>query len=151
MKFDKTRIYTSANADELKIGSKCIFADTLAELRALVQECEGYSKSELREIREDDEVYRFVDKVGHTSALAYLLLSPDEPKYKPFESIDKAMEAIKKHGGWIKKKSNGYQYIVIAKSSASLRLFDGWFTFEAIFYDYVFADDDSLCGELVEP
>lgn len=150
MKFDKSRVYTAVNADELKVGSKCLFADTLAELRALVQECEGYSKSELREIREDDEVYRLVDKVGHTSALAYLLLSPDEPKYKPFESAEKAMEAIKKHGWWIKKKSNGYQRIVIAKSSTSLRLFDGWFTLEEIFYNYVFADDGSPCGEFVE-
>lgn len=110
MEFDKSKVYTVVNADELKVGSKCIFADTLAELRALVQECEGYSKSELREIREDDEVYRFVDKVGHTSALAYLLLSPIEPKYKPFESAEKAMEAIKKHGGWIKSKDGNKSF-----------------------------------------
>lgn len=29
MEFDKSRVYTAVNADELKIGSKCIFADTI--------------------------------------------------------------------------------------------------------------------------
>jgi len=37
MKFDKSRVYTAVNADELKIGSKCIFADTVKALRKKVQ------------------------------------------------------------------------------------------------------------------
>lgn len=36
MEFDKSRVYTAVNADELKIGSKCIFADTLGALSAKV-------------------------------------------------------------------------------------------------------------------
>lgn len=150
MKFDKSRVYTAVNADELKVGSKCLFADTLAELRALVQECEGYSKSELREIREDDEVYRLVDKVGHTSALAYLLLSPDEPKYKPFESVEKAMEVIKKHGGWVKWKDDDIQGLVVGKSDDRVKILQDWVLPEELFEGYVFADDGSPCGELVE-
>lgn len=38
MEFDKNRIYTAVNADELKIGSKCIFADTVRGLRRKVEE-----------------------------------------------------------------------------------------------------------------
>ena len=148
MEFDKSRVYTAVNADELKIGSKCIFADTVKGLRRKVEEDADCVETFYRLYNNGvDDLF-----VGNnfTYCYAYLIEPPDEPKYKPFKDIDKAMEAIKKHGGWIKKKSNRYQYIVIAKSSTSLRLIDGWFTLEAIFYDYVFADDGSPCGELVE-
>ena len=37
MEFDKSRVYTAVNADELPIGSKCIFADTVKALRKKVQ------------------------------------------------------------------------------------------------------------------
>ena len=146
MEFDKSRVYTAVNANELQIGSKCIFADTVKGLRRKVEEDANCVETFYRLYNNgcDDSF------VGNDCAYcyAYLIEPPAEPKYKPFKDIDKAMEAIKKHGGWIKKKSNRYQYIVIAKSSTSLRLSDGWFTLEAIFYDYVFADDGSPCGEL---
>ena len=146
MDFDKSRVYTAVNADELQIGSKCIFADTVRGLRRKVEEDTDCVETFYRLYNNgcDDSF------VGNDCAYcyAYLIEPPAEPKYKPFKDIDKAIEAIKKHGGWIKKKSNRYQYIVIAKSSTSLRLYDGWFTLEAIFYDYVFADDGSPCGEL---
>ncbi|UTC84428.1 hypothetical protein [Treponema denticola] len=150
MEFDKSRVYTAVNADELKIGSRCIFANTILSLREEVESLKGGEFiGELIAILNDNLVNRLRGEKG-AYPLAYLIEPPAEPKYKPFESIDKAMEAIKKHDGWIKKKSNRYQYIVIAKSPTSLRLSDGWFTLEAIFYDYVFADDGTPCGELVE-
>lgn len=148
MEFDKSRVYTAVNADELKIGSRCIFANTILSLREEVESLKGGEFiGELIAILNDNLVNRLRGEKG-AYPLAYLIEPPAE--HKPFESIDKAMEAIKKHGGWIKKKSNGYQYIVIAKNPISLRLFEGWFTLEEIFYDYIFVDDGSPCGELVE-
>lgn len=38
MEFDKKKVYTAVNADELQIGSKCIFADTIRGLRRKVGE-----------------------------------------------------------------------------------------------------------------
>ena len=38
MEFDKSKVYTAVNADELQIGSKCIFADTVRGLRRKVEE-----------------------------------------------------------------------------------------------------------------
>ena len=32
MEFDKSRVFSAVNADELPIGSKCVFADNLREL-----------------------------------------------------------------------------------------------------------------------
>ena len=149
MEFDKSKVYTAVNADELKVGSKVYVSDNIYYLRECVED--NFESCILARVMSEKEPKRFcIDKSNEKWQLVYLIEPPAEPKYKPFESIDKAMEAIKKHGGWIKKKSNRYQYIVIAKRSFSLRLFDGWFTLEEIFYDYVFADDDSPCGELVE-
>lgn len=151
MEFDKSRVYTALNADELPIGSKCIFADTIHDLRKKV-ESDSVQRSVyvLRSICDSSKMERFEEDDNAVFLLAYLIEPPAEPKYLPFASNKKAMEAIMKHGGWIKKKNNGYKYIVIAKSPISLRLFEGWVTLEEIFYDFVFADDDSPCGELVE-
>ncbi|MGP1530009.1 MAG: hypothetical protein ACTTI3_06680 [Treponema sp.] len=165
MEFDESRVYTALNADELKIGSMCYFADTVEELKELVYECKGFSKTELREIREGNEVFRFVDKIGHTSALAYLLLPPAEPKYKPFESVEKAMEAIRKHGGWVLSYT-GYNndekfYSLITnisigrlnqegKKYEEIKINELWYTVKEFMDKYVFADDGSPCGELVE-
>ena len=150
MEFDKSRVYTAVNADELKVGSKVYVSDNMYYLKKCVED--NLESCILTEVLLEKEANRFCidDMINEQWQLAYLIEPPAESKYKPFESIDKAMEVIMKHGGWIKKKSNGYQYIVIAKSPSSLRLFEGWFTLEEIFYDYVFADDDSPCGELVE-
>lgn len=37
MKFDKSKLYTAVNADELKVGSKVFVADNLEELRTEVE------------------------------------------------------------------------------------------------------------------
>ena len=150
MKFDKSKVYTAVNADELKIGSKCIFADTVKGLRRRVEEEGAANRAEtFYRLHNNGADNLFVGN-NYAYCYAYLIEPPAEPKYKPFESAEKAIEAIKQHGGWIKKKSNGYQYIVVAKSSVSLRLLEDWLTLKEVFYDYVFADDDSPCGELVE-
>lgn len=36
MEFDKSKVYTALNADELKVGSKIIFADDLSSLQSRV-------------------------------------------------------------------------------------------------------------------
>ena len=33
MEFDKTRVYTALNADELKVGSRVIIGNTIEELK----------------------------------------------------------------------------------------------------------------------
>lgn len=37
MEFDKSRVYTVLNADELQIGSKVILGNTLSELKEAVE------------------------------------------------------------------------------------------------------------------
>ena len=146
MEFDKSRIYTAVNADELPIGSKCVFADTIQGLK------ERKYIDTLIGIADERRVCRFASEHGSDwkYALAYLIEPPAEPKYKPFESVDKAMNAIKKHGGWLERKSDGLQGIVVAKSSDRIKAVQCWYRLGDMFQSLVFADDGSPCGELVE-
>ena len=158
MEFDKSRVYTAVNADELKVGSKCIFADDLRELRRLVS-IEDTSQV-LIAIKGESCKYRFeqakADCMGDTLfALAYLIEPPAEPKYKPFESVDKAMEAIKAHGRYVIKTNNMMSAFLVTeddKDQGESRIFiDGyWYSLQELYRLFVFADDDSPCGELVE-
>ena len=146
MEFDKSRIYTAVNADELPIGSKCVFADTIQGLK------ERKYIDTLVGIADERRVCRFASEHGSDwkYALAYLVKPPAEPKYKPFESVDKAMDAIKKHGGWLERKSDGLQGIVVAKSRDRIKAVQCWYRLGDMFESLVFADDGSPCGELVE-
>ena len=153
MKFEKSRVYTAVNADELPIGSKCVFADDLRELRRLVS-IEDTSQV-LIAIKGESYKYRFeqakADGMGETLfALAYLIEPPAEPKYKPFESVDKAMEAIKKHGGWIKDTIYNRCSAVIAYDDDTVETVCDSVGVDDLFDGFVFFDDGSPCGELVE-
>ena len=79
MDFDKSKVYTALNADELKTGSKVIVADTLGELKNCVTREVNIQK--LKEIREDFWEYRFAT-CDENYALAYLLETPEEKKLK---------------------------------------------------------------------
>ena len=150
MEFDKSRVYTAVNADELPIGSKCVFADTIQGLK------ERKYIDMLTGVADESHVCRFVSEHGSDwkYALAYLIEPPAEPKYMPFESVEKAMEAIKKHGGWVKDEGTGCTFLVLGygihKEDFSIYIKSEWTSLEDLFLDYVFADDDSPCGELVE-
>ena len=154
MEFDKSRVYTAVNADELPIGSKCVFADDLRELRRLVS-IEDTSQV-LIAIKGESYKYRFeqakADCMGDTLfALAYLIESPNEPKYKPFESVKKAMEAIKAHDGWVEDKEAPLKLLIVGVSISGVLIGRASVTdFNRLFSDYVFANDGSPCGELVE-
>lgn len=155
MEFDKSRVYTVLNADELPIGSKCVFADTVKALREEVE-----TGDTVDVVRKFTGLYGCVEDYGdiqfsdgfYTYNYAYLIEPPAEPKYKPFESVDKAMEAIRKHGGWIKSKTTQGYFLIGALKSKKFTIIghEYWEPFSFLLEHYVFADDGSPCGELVE-
>jgi len=149
MEFDKSKVYTAVNADELKIGSKCIFADTVKGLKCRVDD--GRAMAILTCIGDESSVSRFVANGATLFNLAYLIEPPAEPKYKPFESAEKAMEAIKKHGGWIKSKDGNKSFFITGfnkKENAFCFVFEHWHSFSFLFAKFVWVDDGSPCGEL---
>ena len=150
MEFDKSRVYTAFNAEDLKVGSKCIFADTASYLRQMVQDENAYAYVQVfTELWNADSIARF-KACDYRYLYAYLIEPLAEPKYKPFESVEKAMDAIKKHGGWLERKSDGLQGIVVAKSGDRIKAVQCWYRLGDMFQSLVFADDGSPCGELVE-
>ncbi|EMB19569.1 hypothetical protein [Treponema denticola] len=149
MEFNKNRIYTAVNADELKIGSKCIFADTVKGLRRKVEEDADCVETFYR-LHNNGSDDLFVGN-KYLYYYAYLIEPPAEPKYKPFSDIEKTFEIIKKHGGWVKKKANGDLHLVshIGKITDGMLSISCW-TSETLLKNFVFADDGSPCGEFVE-
>lgn len=82
MDFDKSKVYTAVNADELKIGSKVVCANTIKDLKRKVTENEI---TEIKDIKDDCYENRFSawfddDLLGY--ALAYLVSEPEEKKLK---------------------------------------------------------------------
>lgn len=79
MAFDKSRVYTAVNADELKVGSKVIVADTLRDLKEMVED--GYAQT-LTNIRDDNYINRFEVDSSSIYSIAYLVSEPEEKKLK---------------------------------------------------------------------
>lgn len=82
MKFDKSKIYTAVNADEVKVGSKGYFADNLTDLKALVADESADRFNEILHINPSDNNYRFSFSAGNNYALFYLV---EEPETTPKE------------------------------------------------------------------
>lgn len=148
MTFDKSRVYTALNADELKIGSKVYVSDNMYYLKKCVED--NLESCILTEVLLEKEASRFcIDKSNEQWQLAYLIEPPAEPRYEAFESIESAMEAIKAHGGWVKDMISNRCYAIVAYDEATVETEQDTFGVDALFDGFVFADDGSPCGELV--
>ena len=155
MEFDKSRVYTAVNADELPIGSKCIFADTLGALSAKVQSEEYKDFITILKRIYNDGFYNRFDTGDDLFYFAYFIESSSKPMYKQFESVEKAMEAIEQHGHYVIKTNNMMSAFLVTeddKDQEESRIFiDGyWYDLQELCRLFVFADDDTPCGELVE-
>lgn len=83
MEFDVSKVYTSVNADELKVGSKVFCAFSLSDLKKRVDE--GDEITEVFKIFPDSMEHRInvYYKDGYFSyPLAYLVEEPEEKKLK---------------------------------------------------------------------
>ncbi len=81
MEFDKNKVYTALNADELKPGSKVFVADNLATLKEYVDS--ERSMATIRHIANDSQEHRFIVQFNsdpNTCAwgFAYLISEPEE-------------------------------------------------------------------------
>lgn len=79
MEFDKSKVYTAVNADELKVGSKVVCANTIKDLKRKVAENEIIG---INGIKDDCYENRFTAWFDDDYALAYLVSEPEEKKLK---------------------------------------------------------------------
>lgn len=79
MKFDLSRVYTAVNADELKVGSRCIFANNLDSLKCKVEE--GTEIRPIVQILENSYERRFKTNFTGSYPLAYFVSEPNSLKW----------------------------------------------------------------------
>lgn len=76
MEFDKSKVYTALNANELKVGSKVFAANSIDMLKRKV--LDGNDVLEVRKILEEDYERRFELNLEGTYPLVYLVSEPEE-------------------------------------------------------------------------
>lgn len=86
MEFDKAKVFTVLNADEVKIGSSGYFADNLRSLRVAAEEECSRAYGEIEEIMNNSYDCRFRKKNGDTYTLFYLAEETWEEKYRPYHN-----------------------------------------------------------------
>ena len=144
MKFDKSKVYTALNADEVRIGSKGYFASTIADLRITVEG--DWTLRDVKVIRDDNWVSRFEDDNGDYYSFFYLVEEPKENRFRPYSNPDEMIEDFKKrynsYGGWSGKDNPMYNPIIWVKhketNSSALITF-----FSKITNAVTFADSDN--------
>lgn len=112
MEFDKSKVYTALNADEVKVGSKGIFANTVYELQKFVAEektITGAHIKKLVSIMPDDFQARFNGSSMSfpiVFSLFYLVEEQEEEKWRPYKDT---YEMIKDFCIRFKKGFAGYE------------------------------------------
>ena len=110
MEFDKSKVYTALNADEVKVGSKGYFADTLAGLCADVLNAHTNLR-ELTDVYHETIPHRFRANDGDYN-LFYLVEEPKEKKFRPYKDTYEMIEDFKirynSYGGWNGKSNPMY-------------------------------------------
>ena len=155
MEFDKSRVYTALNAEELKVGSKVIVANSLQGLKDRLNK---FTSDEdhaicIGSILPETEMHRFKTAKGNVYPLAYLISPPEKPEYKPFSDTDTAFKTITAHGGWIKQGSV-YHFVtgldIGYGGDNEIQFFGSWYTARFVYETCTFADDGTPVGEKVE-
>ena len=129
MEFDKSRIYTMVNADEVKLGSAGYFADSIYSLQQAVQHNDKECFGKVDCIKGTNTGFRFVADNGTCFSLFYFIEEPKEKELRPYKDTDEMIEDFKKRFNenvppyempliWIKIKDTDKKYLVVRFASA---------------------------------
>jgi len=124
MLFDKSKVFTALNADELKVGSKGYFTDNIESLESVVQSEDYLAFGELEKIQKPNMSCRFRMKESNTSFnLFYLVEESEEKKFRPYSNPEEMIEDFKKrynaYGGWSGKDNPMYNPMIWIKSKTT--------------------------------
>lgn len=131
MKFDKSRIYTMVNADEVKLGSVGYFADNIYSLQQAVQHGNidtGYF-GKVVDIKDIGTGFRFVADNGTCFSLFYLVEEPGKEEFRPYKDVDEMVEDFVKRFNvnvqpyempliWVKTEDADKKYLIVRFASA---------------------------------
>jgi hypothetical protein len=158
MEFDKSRIYTAVNADELHEGDLVYAADSLGLLESRVKKEVKDFCGTITSIGKEHEVYRFnlgIDSYG----LAYLVERAPEKKWRPFKDIDELKDSWERKTNmptvigtmsliWAKYKNPPNEEVIILgfdNLNNMVFLMDDWVSLGALFDKCTFLDG-TPCG-----
>ncbi len=141
MEFDKAKVFTALNADEVKVGSKGYGSDTIEDLKNKV--IKGDELSELAEIRSEDSILRFFDTQFRPYALFYLIKEPEEKKYRPYHSpAEIPCSALFN----IVLQNDGTHFIITAVDDKRVYLGpQGWIDMQSLYDNYMWPNG-TPCG-----
>lgn len=157
MKFDKTRVYTAVNAEDVKCGSEGYFENSYGELMITVRNDEPLSK-----IRKIGNVYkerRFENDEG-SYAVFYLVKEPSESGYIPYKSTKELVEDYKEHfqlyvntfnksSIWLKSKDTLEEVLITGFRESEIQISSKWEDMKSVLEHYTYLDGKN-CGKEVD-
>lgn len=125
MKFDESKVYTALNADEIKVGSKGYFADSIGLLKECVTREKKAYYGKIESIYHEAIAARFSIENDGSYIFFYLIEEePQEKKLRPYRDTDEMIEDFERRLNitpqkhcpptiWIKKTVTGVKYLVV--------------------------------------
>lgn len=159
MEFDKSRVYTAVNADELKVGSKCFYSWNLKDLKYSVEHDRQQDIGIVTEIYDESNPWRFqinfdIDREDISDGAYSLIYLLEPPQFNSFSTFEKLKEYIFRFGNTIKSKNDEEQYLMIGNSLDGNVLLKSINNNEIkevpiyeLVYDYVFMSNGYPFGE----
>lgn len=158
MKFDKSRIYTVVNADEIKLGSEGYFADNIYCLQQAVQHDDKEYFGKVVDIKDIGTGFRFVTDNGLCFSLFYFIEVQEENKFCPFKNTDDMITEFCRRSGkllqfstidppviYFKNKISGRSYIMSAFDCHLVKICHETYDMIDLFNNFTF-NDGSPCG-----
>lgn len=97
MKFNVDKVYTSVNADKVKIGSKGYFSNVPKYLKDAVEQEQGEKYGEIAEIKDETYESRFKMKDDYCYSLFYLVEDPKKTEYRPYNDVSEMIDHFCSH------------------------------------------------------
>lgn len=156
MTFDKNRVFTALNADEVKIGSMGVFADTIAELKRKVEHPMIFK---VTEILPENKNCRFITD-GMVYSFFYLIEELPKEKYRPYENTDEMIEDFANRATdnsyiplkmvspiiWVKRKGENGKHLITDFLTTMVNTSRDIVFLEDLFKDFTYLDG-TPCGK----
>ena len=161
MKFDESNVYTAANADKVRIGSKGYYADCFGRLKEVVSNNSEVYYGELTAIHNDYRPNRFEMNTTSSWILFYPVEEPEEKRFRAYVDTDEMINYFHSHFNlnpqsyilptlWVKNKNNHTKYMIVrvTEDEVTICLESDVDTIglNQLFRGYTWLDD-SPCGE----
>jgi hypothetical protein len=163
MIFDKSKVYSALDADEVKVGSKGYFGDSISGLKNNMEDGKILT---VGKIWEENNISRFQTEKGLDYIFFYLV---EKPKYRPYESTDEMVEDFKERARkynasflkcpmfhpsvWIKEKNSGDKYLITGFIKDDTNIYcvlvgTCFISLDILFKSYTYLDG-SPCGKKI--